>query len=189
MVANPARRPPAPPSAAPQSSSGSTGWTRPRSTEPHTRGSKTITFSGPALSPSGAAPSYPATLTFTNGLATLPAASVTLKKAESTTLTATDATTSPSITGASTSFTVNASAAARLAWTNITTNSPGTPSPNPCYFTCTYASGFANNDAWNVNVSITDSLGNVVSGVGQATTSPSRSVDRRMGRSTTAQLR
>ena len=33
-------------------------------------GTKTITFSGPSNSPSGAAPTYPATVTFANGVGT-----------------------------------------------------------------------------------------------------------------------
>src|SRR5206468_7588941 len=89
-------------------------------------GSKTITFSGPGTAPDGtSAPTYPASVTFTNGVGT---ASITLYKAETTTLTATQGT----ITGASPSFTVTAGSAAKLAWTSISTASAGTPTPNPC---------------------------------------------------------
>ena len=125
-------------------------------------GAKTITFSGPAPSPSGAAPSYPATVTFTDGLATLPPASVTLRNAATTTLTATDTTASPAVAGTSASFTVNAGAAAQLAWTTVTTS--GTPS-NPCLFICTVA-GFGNNGNFLARVSVTDALGNIVTAIG-----------------------
>ena len=56
-------------------------------------GSKTITFSGPSDAPSGAAPTYPASVTFSNGVGT---ASVTLRAAETATLDATDGTISGS---------------------------------------------------------------------------------------------
>jgi hypothetical protein len=49
-------------------------------------GSKTITFTGPASSPNGTAPVYPASVSFTNGVGT---ATITLYNAASTTLTAT----------------------------------------------------------------------------------------------------
>jgi hypothetical protein len=123
-------------------------------------GTKTITFSGPASSPSGTAPSYPASVTFTNGVGT---ANITLYKAETTSLTAAA---QGAITGTSPSFTVNAGSAARIAWTSISTSSAGTPTPNPCYFTCTYSSGFGNSNTWNSKASITDSAGNIVAGVG-----------------------
>jgi hypothetical protein len=126
-------------------------------------GAKTITFSGPSTSPSGGVPTYPATVTFTNGLATLPVGSVTLKAAESTTLTVDDATASPTIAGTSTSFTVSAGAAARLAWTSVTV-AAGTLS-TPCLFTCT-GTGLGNSTDFVARVSVTDSLGNTVSALG-----------------------
>ena len=52
-------------------------------------GTKSVSFSGPASSPNGSAPVYPATATFSAGHAT---ASVTLKDAQTTTLTASDTT-------------------------------------------------------------------------------------------------
>lgn len=52
-------------------------------------GTKSISFSGPASSPNGSAPVYPATASFSAGHAT---ASVTLKDAQTTTLTASDTT-------------------------------------------------------------------------------------------------
>ncbi len=66
-------------------------------------GAKTITFTGPASSPSGTAPSYPAPVTFTSGAGT---ASITLYDVQSTTLTATQG----SVNGASGSFAVVAGA-------------------------------------------------------------------------------
>jgi hypothetical protein len=70
-------------------------------------GSKAITFSGPANSPFGNAPSYPATVAFTNGAGTVGANSITLFKAASSALTATDST--PAITGTTTAtFSVSA---------------------------------------------------------------------------------
>ena len=97
-------------------------------------GAKTITFSGPGNAPDGTAPTYPATVSFTNGLATLPAGSITLFRAESPTLAATDSTGSPTITGASTSFTVNPATRVGIVLSSITT--PPTPA-----FTITGAVG------------------------------------------------
>jgi hypothetical protein len=60
-------------------------------------GGKTLTFSGPGNAPNGASPSYNGgnpSVTFTNGVATVP---LTLYKAESTTLTVTDGTSSGSL--------------------------------------------------------------------------------------------
>jgi hypothetical protein len=68
-------------------------------------GSKPITFSGPSNSPNATAPTYPSSpVTFTAGVYT---ASIKLVDAQSTTLTATQTGSSPSITGTSGSFTVN----------------------------------------------------------------------------------
>jgi hypothetical protein len=61
-------------------------------------GSKTLTFSEPSSSPSGQAPSYPATVTFTTGAGT---AAIKLYDAQTTTVKATEGTlegTSPSLT-------------------------------------------------------------------------------------------
>jgi hypothetical protein len=69
-------------------------------------GTKTITFSGPSDAPSGAAPTYPASVLFINGIGT---ASITLTAAEAATLDATDGTLS-----GSTSVTVVAGTAAQL---------------------------------------------------------------------------
>jgi uncharacterized membrane protein len=70
-------------------------------------GSKTIAFSGPAGSPNSTAPKYPAAVSFSSGVGK---ASITLYKAESTTLTAKEG----SISGSSASFTVNPATAASL---------------------------------------------------------------------------
>ena len=75
-------------------------------------GAKTITFSGPGNAPSGAAPTYPASVTFTSGVGT---ASVTLRRAETVSLAATDGTRSGSV-----SVTVVAGAAAKLGWSSST---------------------------------------------------------------------
>jgi large repetitive protein len=120
-------------------------------------GSKTVTFAGPSNAPDGTAPTYPATVSFSNGVGT---ASITLVDAESATLTATQG----AITGTSPSFTVNPGSAARLAWTNITTTS-GTAIPTPCLFSCSYV-GFGSNKDFTAKVSVTDSRGNIVSGLG-----------------------
>ncbi len=73
-------------------------------------GAKSVVFSGPANSPNGTAPTYPATVTFTNGAGT---ATITLfNAAPSTTLTAT----AGAITGTSTAFQVKP-AAVPLAFT------------------------------------------------------------------------
>ena len=69
------------------------------------------TFSGPSNSPNGTAPTYPASVTFTNGSAT---ASVTLYDAQSTTLKVT----SGAISGTSTSFTIAAGGATSLTSTS-----------------------------------------------------------------------
>lgn len=75
-------------------------------------GVRTLTFSGPGNAPSGAAPTYPATVTFTSGVG---AASVTLRRAETVALAVTDGTRSGSVT-----VTVVAATAARLGWSSST---------------------------------------------------------------------
>ena len=73
-------------------------------------GAKTITFSGPAHSPGGTAPAYPASVSFSSGVGS---ASVTLYDAQTTTLTATQGV----LTGVSGSFTVAPSSATSLTFT------------------------------------------------------------------------
>ncbi len=75
-------------------------------------GVKTITFSGPASSPSGQAPTYPASVTFVAGVGS---ASITLYKVETVTLAATDGTRSGSA-----SVTVAAATASQLRYTTST---------------------------------------------------------------------
>jgi hypothetical protein len=71
-------------------------------------GSQALSFSGPANAPSGTAPAYPASVSFSNGAGN---ASVTLYDAQSTTLTATQA----SASGTSSPFTVGAGANHQIA--------------------------------------------------------------------------
>ncbi len=73
-------------------------------------GSQTIIFSGPSSSPNSNAPSYPVSVSFTNGVGI---ASITLYDAQSTTLTATQS----SITGTSSSFTVKSASVSELEFT------------------------------------------------------------------------
>jgi hypothetical protein len=83
-------------------------------------GSKTITFSGPANSPSGEAPKYPASVSFTGGVSS-PAASITLFNATSATLTATQGT----IMGSSGSFAVSAASANKFTVPTPSTQTAG----------------------------------------------------------------
>ena len=122
---------------------------------PVSDGAKAITFKGPAESPSGKAPEYPASVTFTGGTGT---ASVTLYDAGSSTLTAE----AGSAKGTSASFAVNPLGASRLAWTSISGNGAA---EGLCLFTCTW-SGLGSNKTWKARVSVTDVYGNVVTGLG-----------------------
>jgi hypothetical protein len=141
--------------------------------------SRSITFSGPAASPSGTLASVsdntgaainvgsPTTLTFTNGVATVSSTKNGVFKAAksgATILSATDGTIS---TTSALALTVTAGSATRYAWSppTITVGTPGTP----CLFTCT-VTGFGNTGTFTAKVAITDSLGNVVSGLGTANT-------------------
>jgi hypothetical protein len=116
----------------------------------------TLSWSGAANSPSGSTPTLPTSLTWTNGVATF---GITLVNAQTTTLTVTDGTRSATFTA----ITVNPGAAFDVAWTNP---SSSVTLPSPCFFTCTYASGFGASHTWSAYVSITDSQGNVVSNLG-----------------------
>jgi type II secretory pathway pseudopilin PulG len=83
-------------------------------------GSKILTFTGPGISAKGNGPTYPATVTFTNGIATnVP---ITLFKAETTTLQATQG----PVTGTSNSFTVNGGAVAGYSIDTVGTQQAGT---------------------------------------------------------------
>ena len=119
-------------------------------------GVKSLVWSGPGTPSGGLAPTFPATVTFTNGVGT---ASVTLTKQEVTTLTATEG----AVTGTSSSIVVSAGGAARLAWTQVTI-SGGTLS-SPCSFTCT-ATGVGNFGTFTARVAVTDDSGNPLSNLG-----------------------
>jgi hypothetical protein len=131
----------------------------------YANGNHTITWSGASTSPAGNAPNYPtSTVSFTNGVSTT-TLSATLFDAGANSLTASAS--SPSLTD-TTSISVAAGSAARLAWTNITSSS-GTAVPTTCLFTCTYAA-FGNNSNFTANVSVTDTWGNTVSALGSGHT-------------------
>jgi hypothetical protein len=116
----------------------------------------TLTWTGASNSPSGNTPTLPANPSWSSGQATF---AITLVKAETETLTVGDGTRTATFNP----ITVNPGAASNVAWTNV--SSPAGV-PSPCYFTCTYASGFGNGQTWSASVSITDSQGNVVNNVG-----------------------
>jgi hypothetical protein len=101
-------------------------------------GAKAIAFSGPSSSPSSTAPKYPASVSFSAGVG---AASITLYKAESTTLSANDG----SISGGSGGFTVNPATAASL--------SLGAASATPTA-----------GEADNLSISALDAYGNAATG-------------------------
>ncbi len=101
-------------------------------------GSKSVTFTGPASSPNGHAPTYPATVTFTSGTAS---PSITLFDAQSTTLTATQG----AIAGTSTSFTVNSTGTT----TAFTVANPGTQTAGT---------------AFTVTITAIDTYGNTTTG-------------------------
>jgi len=131
-------------------------------------GNKVIGFTGPSTSPSGTAPTYPLTVAFTDGLGTIGANAITLTTAQITTLTATM--TADSIAGTSGTLTVGAGGATRLAWSNVTpgtgASAPGAAAPTPCLFTCTWSNFGTGSKTFTATVSVTDSFGNTVSGVG-----------------------
>ena len=85
-------------------------------------GTKNLTFSGPSKSPNNTSPTYPATATFSSGVAT---ASVTLVDVQTTTITANDTTDSYNGT-ASNNITVNAGGAS-----SFTVSAPATPPRGP----------------------------------------------------------
>lgn len=126
------------------------------STDTTVTGWRSVTFTGPAASPSGTSPTYPSQVRFTAGVGT---ASVTLVAAEATAVTATTGTT----TGTSATVSVRAAGATRLAWSEPVL-SRGTAS-SPCLFTCTVTS-FGNASTFTASVAVTDGWGNVVSDLG-----------------------
>ena len=98
-------------------------------------GNHTLTFTGPAKAPNGKSPTYPGQVNFTNGVGT---ATITLYDAQSTTLTA--SATTPTLTGTSTSFTVNPGAPGSFAVSNPGTQTAGS--------------------AFSVTITATDAYGN-----------------------------
>ncbi|MFI4990098.1 MAG: beta strand repeat-containing protein [Solirubrobacterales bacterium] len=122
-------------------------------------GEKAVAFTGPESSPSGEAPKYPASVSFSGGAGT---ASVTLLKAGTTNeLTATQG----SVIGNSNNFAVNAGAAARLAWEPSGLNISGKKESALCLFTCTWKEIGRGNE-WSAKVTVTDGGGNIVSNLG-----------------------
>ena len=86
-------------------------------------GTKNLTFSGPSNSPNNTAPTYPATVSFTNGVANPP--SVTLVDVQTTTITANDTTDTYNGT-ASNNITVNAAGASSFTVSAPATATAGT---------------------------------------------------------------
>ena len=125
-------------------------------------GEKTISFTGPESSPSGEAPIYPASVSFSAGVGI---ASITLFRADSTNeLTATQG----SVTGISNSFAVNAGTAARLAWEPSGLNFFG-KKEGTCFFTCTWKE-IGRGHEWSARVVVTDAGGNVITSPGSGHT-------------------
>ncbi len=117
-------------------------------------GAHSITITGPGISAGGIAPTLPSTATFNaSGLATI---SVTLARAETTSLTVRDGTAARD--GVSASIVVAAGTATRFAWSSPT-SSGGTLS-GTCYFTCTYTAVGGNGTTFASKVVLTDVLGN-----------------------------
>lgn len=122
-------------------------------------GSKTLTFSEPANSPSGQAPEYPAsasTVTFTEGVGT--ASQIKLYDAQSTTLKVKEGAT---VAGTSGSFTIRASTPERFAWAHAEV-SAGKLEAGTCPFACT-TSNIGNSKKFKAHVSVTDKYANIVS--------------------------
>lgn len=142
-------------------------------------GSKNIVFSGASASPGGTLPTVvdsggtainfggATALTFSSGVAT-PASSkngfMKLGLAGATSVSATDGTLA---TATPLALTVTVGAAAKLALSELAV-SAGTIG-SPCYFTCA-VSALGNAGTVKAKVTITDSMGNVVSSVGAAKT-------------------
>ena len=120
-----------------------TAWDTWHNTAKSYAGAKTLSFSEPANSPNGKAPSYPATVTFTAGAGS---ASIKLYDAQSTTLKVIEG----AIEGASASFTVKAAATKKL--------SVPTPPEQEA------------GSAFNVTLTATDEWGNLTAGYAGAKT-------------------
>lgn len=127
-------------------------------------GSQAVTFTGPGDSPSGKSPSYPANVTFTNGVGT---ATVTLYDVETTTLTAT----AGALTGTSGNLVVGVTTAEP--WTIILTNPTNkngavtisctdSDTLNETTHSCSQTSGTANGSGrtWGGRFTLVDKWGN-----------------------------
>jgi hypothetical protein len=128
-------------------------------------GAKTLTWSGPASSPSATAPEYPASataVTFTAGLGT--ASALKLPDAQSTTLKAKEGT----IEGTSGSFTVKAAAPERFAWAHAAVTA-GKLETAICPFACTTTTSIGNSKKFTAHASVTDAYANIVSNLGATT--------------------
>jgi hypothetical protein len=142
-------------------------------------GSKNIVFSGASLSPSGAAATVvnsggtvvsfgsATALTFSSGVASVSSSRnglARLNKAETANVSATDGTIS---TATPLTFTVSVGSANRVALDGLTSSAGSIGSP--CYFTCAVTS-LGNSKTITAGVMITDSVGNIVSGIGSTKT-------------------
>ena len=138
-------------------------------------GSKNLTFSGASASPGGNAPTVANSsgtavafgtatpITFTSGVASISGAKngvMTLYKAGAASISVSDGTIS---TASPLAVTVAATTASKLAFTHPVA-SAGVLS-SPCYFTCT-ATSIGNSATIKAGVAVTDTYGNVVSGLG-----------------------
>jgi hypothetical protein len=121
-------------------------------------GSKTLVWTGPANSPNNTAPVYPTHVTFSGGVGT--ATGFKLYDAQSTTLTATEGST----TGSSNSFTVNAAPAKRLAWTGATVSAGILTWLLPPF--TSEDTALEHSNTFKAMVSVTDEWGNIVSALG-----------------------
>jgi hypothetical protein len=127
-------------------------------------GAKTIVWSGPASSPNGTAPLYPSSataITFSEGVGT--ASAIKLYDAQSTALKAKEG----SLEGTSAAITVAAGAPERFAWARAEVSS-GKLEAGTCPFACT-TSSIGVSKKFKAHVSVTDTYGNVVSGLGATT--------------------
>ena len=142
-------------------------------------GTHSLTFGPAADSPSGAHATVanfagggnqfgaPTNIGFTNGVASASEGkngAMTLVNAGSTSVTVSDGSIS---NGSGLAVTVSPGAAARIAWTHATVSKGKLSSP--CLFTCT-GTEMSSTGTFKSNVSITDSSGNTVSGLGSGHT-------------------
>jgi hypothetical protein len=138
-------------------------------------GSHSLTFAGASSGPNGNAPTVDSSagtvtafgtataITFTAGVATVAAGNngvMKLYRAEAASVTVTDGTIS---TGAGLTVTAAAGAAANLAWVHVTLSAGSLSSP--CLFTCT-VTALGEGGTFTAKVAVTDTYGNIVSGVG-----------------------